>query len=130
MMNNVKRKNSEEKEDLAVDKKEKIQFKETEKLISVLQRLDISKLTDDKKKKLMDAIRTKIVLKSKNNENQQKVTDIMPKLKQKNGKISASNVVYSGVKITINDAVMYVRDDMQHCSLINNKGKISVGAFI
>lgn len=106
------------------------QFKQTEKVIAVLQKIDISKLTDDKKKMLMDAIRSKIVLKSKINENQQKVSDILPKLKQKNGRISASNIIYSGVKITINDAVMYVRDDIQHCSLINNKGKVSIGAFI
>ena len=78
---------------------------------------------------LMDAIRNKIVLKSKINENQQKVETIMPRLKQKNGRVSASNVIYSGVKVTINDAVMYVRDDLQHCSLINNKGKVSVGAL-
>ena len=50
-------------------------------------------------------------------------------LKKKNGWVSARNVFYSGVKVTINDAVMYVRDDLQHCSLINNKGKVSVGAL-
>lgn len=105
------------------------QFKETEKVINIIQKVDVTKLTDDKKKMLMDAIRNKIVLKSKINESQQKIEKILPMLKQKNGRVSASNVIYSGVKVTINDAVMYVRDDIQHCSLINNKGKVSVGAF-
>ncbi len=105
-------------------------FKQNEKVINMLQKVDISKLTDDKKKMLMDAIRSKIILKSKINESQQKVEAIMPKLKQKNGKVSASNVVYSGVKVTINDAVMYVRDDIQHCSLTNNKGKVHIGAYL
>ncbi|MCI8804282.1 MAG: DUF342 domain-containing protein [Clostridiales bacterium] len=105
------------------------QYKETEKVINIIQRVELTKLTDEKKKMLMDAIRNKIVLKSKINENQQKVETIMPRLKQKNGRVSASNVIYSGVKVTINDAVMYVRDDLQHCSLINNKGKVSVGAL-
>jgi len=106
------------------------QFKQTEKAISILQKMDISKMTDDKKKMLMDAIRSKIVLKSRINENQQKIDKIMPRLKQKNGRVSASNVIYSGVKVTINDAVMYVRDDIQHCSLINNRGKVSIGALV
>ncbi len=106
------------------------QFKSNEKVINVLQRADPSKLTDDKKKMLIDAIRSKIILKSKINESQKRVEVIFPKLKQKNGRVSASNIVYSGVKITINDAVMYVRDDIQHCSLFNNKGKVSIGALV
>jgi len=106
------------------------QFKSNEKVINVLQKTDVSKLTNDKKKMLMDAIRSKIILKSKINESQKKVETILPRLKQKNGRVSASNIIYSGVKVTINDAVMYVRDDIQHCSLINNKGKVSIGALI
>ncbi len=106
------------------------QFKETEKVIIVLQKADVTTLSNDKKKMLMDAIRNKIVLKSKINESQKKIEVIMPKLKQKNGRVSVSNVIYSGVKVTINDAVMYVRDDIQHCSLFNNKGKVSIGALV
>ncbi len=105
-------------------------FKQNEKDISVLQRVDITKLTNEKKKMLMDAIRNKIVLKSKINENQTKVEKILPYLKQKNGKISASDVIYSGVKVTINDAVMYVRDDLHYCDLSNIKGKIHIGSHV
>lgn len=106
------------------------QFRQTEQAINILQKADITKLSDDKKKMLIDAIRSKLVLKSKITEAQQKVESILPQLKQKNGRISASSVIYSGVKVTIDDAVLYVRDDLQHCSLINNKGKVTVGALI
>lgn len=105
-------------------------FKKTEKIIEILSKNNISDLSNDKKKMLMDSIRSKIVIKSKINAAHTKIETIMPTLHKKNGKVEVSDIIYAGVKVTINNAVMYVRDDLVHCSLYNNSGKVYIGALV
>lgn len=104
-------------------------YKKTEKIIEMLSKVNISSLSDDKKRILMDAIRSKIMLKSKINAAQLKVDQQIASLNRKNGKIEANEVIYSGVKVMINNAVMYIRDDLSFVSLYNKEGKVCIGSF-
>lgn len=104
-------------------------FKKTEKIIGILSKVDVNTLSNDKKKMLMDSIRSKILLKQKINACQLKAESLAAQLNAGNGRISVSDVVYAGVKVVINNAVMYIREDLQYCSLYNNKGKISIGSY-
>lgn len=106
------------------------EFVKSEKVIQILSKVPPSNLPDDKKRLLMQTIRSKIVLKTRINETQIKIDNLIASLNKKDGRINASEVVYSGVKVTINNAVMYIRDNIQHCSLYNDKGKVVIGALV
>lgn len=107
--------------------KYKFDLDKTEKIVDILSKQDIKKLSDEKKKVLMDSIRSKILFKTKINDTQVKIDNLLGQLNNKNGKIEASDRIYTGVKVTINNAVMYVRDDLNFTCLYNKDGKVVIG---
>lgn len=113
----------------AVESIEKAQsdYDKTEKIIDILSKQDIKKLSEEKKRVLMESIRSKILLKSKINDTQMKIDSLLAHLNNKNGRIEASDRIYTGVKVTINNAVMYIRDDLTFTCLFNRGGKVAIG---
>lgn len=104
------------------------EYDKCEKVITTLSAQDIATLPDVKKKFLMDAIRTKLHLKAEINEKKVVLDDVLSKLNTTSGvTINASQVIYPGVKVTISNAVMYVRDDLSFCSLYCKDGKVCIG---
>lgn len=99
----------------------------TEKIIDILSKQDIKNLSEEKKRVLMDSIRSKILLKSKINDTQAKIDLLLSQLNNRNGRIEASDRIYTGVKVTINNAVMYIRDDLLFTCLFNRDGKVAIG---
>ncbi len=105
------------------------EYATTEKIIEVLSKVKIEELPDVRKKVLVDSIRNKIVLKSKINAYQTKIAELLPQLSGKNGSVKVSDVVYSGVKVMIGNAVLYVHDNIAHCTFMNQKGKVIIGSY-
>ena len=114
----------------AVEEIEKYQIDlvKTEKIVDNLSKQDIKQFSDTKKKMLMEAIRAKILYKTKINNTQAKIDNLLSMLNKKNGRVEASDIIYAGVKITINNSVMFVRDDLNFASLYNKDGKVIIGA--
>lgn len=115
---------------LAVSDIEKFrtELEKAEKIVENLSKYDIKKLSDARKKMLMESIRSKILIKTKINNTQAKIEELIDQLNKKNGRIEASDVIYTGVKVTINNAVMYIRDDLSFTCLYNKDGKVTIGA--
>ncbi len=86
-------------------------------------------LSEDKKNILLKTIHTKMFLREKLNIAQEKINKIAPSLEQNRGYVGVSEVIRSGVKIIIGNAVMFVRDDISHCSFRNVDSKISIGSY-
>lgn len=45
------------------------------------------------------------------------------------GKIKVEDIIYSGVRVTIGNATLFIRDELRHCTLYNNEGEIRVGPY-
>lgn len=93
--------------------------KKSEQIISILSKLDRSNaLTQDKKELLEKTIKTKEFYDSKISELKDILEKIEGKLYKGNGsKIRCSGIIYPGVRITINSATMYVKEELQYCML-------------
>lgn len=102
------------------------EYEKLEKIIETLSKVDAVTLSPEKKKILMDSLRTKIVYKAKINDMQAKIDNFKSQISSKNGIIEAAKI-YNGVKVTINNAVMYIRDDLDSARLYNKDGKVYCG---
>lgn len=106
-------------------------FEKYDKVVEVLSKQNPATLPDIKKQYLMDALRSKIVLKAEIKDTNILLESLMEKLQNTSGgMVEASDRVYNGVKVMINNAVMYVRDDLQFCILYNKEGKVCIGAHV
>ncbi|WP_416198013.1 MAG: FapA-N domain-containing protein [Sporanaerobacter sp.] len=45
------------------------------------------------------------------------------------GKIKVEGTIYPGVKIVIGNSIMFIRDEMRHCTFYSDEGKVKVGPF-
>jgi len=116
------------KEELA---KSESDMKKAEQAISLLKKLESAGgLTPEKQEILTKSIRTKIYLSSRIEELKREITVLEEKLQQEiNGKVRSLNVIYPGVKVTIGTCVMYVKENLQYCTLYRDGADIRVGAI-
>ena len=84
-------------------------------------------LREDKKKHLLDLLRSRLMLRERLNNLRKWFDDILPGMETHNGVIRVSHMIYYGVKATIGNAVIYIRDDLANCLLTNIDGKINIG---
>ena len=76
------------------------------------------------------SIRTKFFYSSKINEQKEELTQIEGKLQQDAfGKIRCFNYVYPGTKIAIGSCMMYVRENLQYCTIYRDGADIRIGAI-
>jgi uncharacterized protein (DUF342 family) len=94
-------------------------IKKSEQIISLLSKLRRSiELSDDKKELLDKSVKTKEFYEKKVKELNSIYEELEQKLCKENGsRIKCSDTIYSGVKITINAATMYVKEELQFCTL-------------
>lgn len=45
------------------------------------------------------------------------------------GKIKVQGTIYPGVKIVIGNSIMFIRDEMSHCTFYSDEGEVKVGPF-
>lgn len=97
--------------------------------ITLLRKLEaMGALTPDKQEILIKSLRTKDYLSSNINEVRLELTILDEKLQQEgNGKIRALNFIYPGVKVAIGTCMMYVKEQLQYCTLYRDGADIRVG---
>ena len=86
-------------------------------------------LTDEKKQLLMKMLNAKMTYREKLNGLQLKIDEMHQTLTSNSGTVSASNVIQPGVRVTIGNSQLSVRDKMSHCTLRNNGEKIALGPY-
>jgi uncharacterized protein (DUF342 family) len=106
-------------------------LKKAEQAITILKKLDIAgALTPDKQEIMAKSIRTKIFFTNRISEIKEEMSTIEAKLQQDAyGKIKCYNFVYSGTKVAIGSCLMYVRENLQYCTLYRDGADIRVGAI-
>jgi uncharacterized protein (DUF342 family) len=86
-------------------------------------------LTDEKKQLLMKMLNAKMTFREKLNGLRLKIDVTNQSITSNAGTVSASNVVQPGVRVTIGNAQLTVRDKMSNCTLRNNGEKIILGPY-
>ncbi|MCL2456511.1 MAG: FapA family protein [Defluviitaleaceae bacterium] len=84
-------------------------------------------LTPDKKAILVKMVNMKMVLRDKMMKLQEEIDTITRTLSVSVGTVSVKNVIRPGVRITIGNAQMTIRDELSNCRLRNNGEKIVIG---
>jgi len=95
----------------------------------VLKAGDLAQLDIEKKKILHRAMTMKKELRVTITELQAVVDKMLEDMNVDKGEIKVQDIVYSGVKVTIGDAVKHVRDDIQNCTLRVFEGKIAIAPY-
>lgn len=106
-------------------------IKKADQAITILKKLEtMGSLTPEKQDILTKSIRTKIYLSSSLEKVKKEIIVMDEQLAQEgNGKIRASNFIYPGVKVSIGTCVMYVKEQLQYCTLYRDGADVRVGAI-
>jgi uncharacterized protein (DUF342 family) len=106
-------------------------IKKADQAIVLLKKLEaVGALTPDKQEILTKSLRTKIFLSSRLEEVKREIESLEERLKQDgDGKIRGTSFIYPGVKVTIGTCVMYVKENLQYCTLYRDGADIRVGAI-
>ena len=96
-------------------------------LLTAQQRKGI--LADDKKQLLMKMLNAKMTYREKLNGLQLKIDEMNQSLTSNSGTVSASNVIQPGVRVTIGNSQLSIRDKMSNCTLRNNGEKVALGPY-
>ena len=117
-----------QKELLAEFNKMKIEYEKCDKgveTLNILRKKD--QLPPDKKALLVKMVNMKMVLRDKMTKLQDEIDTITRNLSVNVGVVSVKNVIRPGVRITIGNAQMTIRDELSNCRLRNNGEKIAIG---
>ncbi|MCL2216056.1 MAG: FapA family protein [Defluviitaleaceae bacterium] len=93
--------------------------------LTILRKKD--QLPDDKKAILVKMINLKMVYRDKMTKLQDEIDEITRTLAVSVGTVAAARVIRPGVRITIGNAQMTIRDEISNCRLRNNGEKIVIG---
>lgn len=106
-------------------------LKKAEQAITILKKLEMAgALTPEKQEIMAKSVRTKLFFANKVIELKEELTMLEAKLQQDAyGKIRCYNVIYPGTKVAIGSCLMYVRENLQYCSLYRDGADVRVGAI-
>jgi len=114
--------------------KYEIKVSEFDKLDNLLQKLieeyNSGKASPDKKNLLLKSLQVKTHLKKELSSLEESIEAIKVSLETKRGEIYAYDVIRSGVKITIGNATMFIRDDIENALLRNEDSKIVIHSAV
>ncbi|MDP4093826.1 MAG: FapA family protein [Bacillota bacterium] len=103
--------------------------RKAEQAITILKKLEMmGQLSPEKQEMLAKSVRTKVFLTNKVGELKEEMTVIESKLQQDAyGKIRAFNFVYPGTKVAIGTCMMFVKENLQYCTLYRDGADVRVG---
>ena len=117
-----------QKELIAEFNKLKVEYEKCDKAVMTLNAMrQKNQLTDDKKAILVKMVNTKMVYREKMTKMQEEIDTITRSLAVSIGTVSASNIIRPGVRVTIGNSQMTIRDELSNCKLRNNGDTISIG---
>ncbi|WP_052045162.1 DUF342 domain-containing protein [Caloranaerobacter azorensis] len=109
----------------------KLNLEKLDKTIKLFTRLAKSNnLSDEKRKLLIKIIDSRKVLINQLNDLKEQLSSIEEKIKmQTNGKVKVEREIFPGVKIVIGNSIMFVREKLGPCTLVNIDGEIKITSF-
>lgn len=103
--------------------------KKADQAITILKKLEAAgSLTPEKHEMMVKSVRTKVYFSNRINELRQELVDIEQRLQEEaNGKVKAYNFIYPGTRVSIGTCMMYVKENLQYCTLYREGADIKVG---
>lgn len=106
-----------------------VDLKKAEQAIVILKKLEMAgALTPDKQELMAKSVRTKVFFTNRISEIKEEMAIIESKLQQEAyGKVRCYNFIYPGTKVAIGSCFMFVRENLQYCTLYRDGADIRVG---
>lgn len=106
-------------------------LKKAEQAITILKKLEMAgALTPEKQDMLAKSVRTRVFLTNRFSELKEEMAVLESKLQQDAyGKVRCYNFIYPGTKVAIGSCMMYVKENLQYCSLYRDGADIRVGGI-
>ena len=106
----------------------KLEYEKCDKAVATLSVLrQKNQLPDDKKAILVKMVNMKMVYRDKMTKLQGEIDEITKRLAVSAGTVTVSKVIRPGVRITIGNAQLTIRDELSNCRLRHNGEKIVIG---
>ncbi|MCX8130296.1 MAG: FapA family protein [Clostridia bacterium] len=104
-------------------------MKKADQAITILKKLEAAgMLTPEKQEMMAKSVRTKVFFSNRINEMREEMAQIEAKLQQDAyGKIRALNYIYPGTKVAIGTCMMFVKENLQYCTLYRDGADVRVG---
>ncbi|HHV29895.1 DUF342 domain-containing protein [Acetivibrio mesophilus] len=101
----------------------------TEQAIAILKKLEAAgKMSPEKQELMVKSVRTKIYHSNRLNELKEELVVTEQRLqKEANGKIKVFDHIYPGTKVTIGTSMLYIKEDLQYCTLYRDGADIKIG---
>ncbi len=106
-------------------------LKKAEQAITILKKLEMAgALTPEKQEIMAKSVRTKVYYTNRLFELKEEMVQLEAKLQQESyGKVRCYNFIYPGTKVAIGSCMMYVRENLQYCTLYRDGADIRVGSI-
>ncbi len=106
-------------------------LRKAEQAITILKKLEMAGALSPEKQEIMaKSVRTRIYYINRLNELNEEVAQLESRLQQDSyGKIRCYNFIYPGTKVAIGSCLMYVRENLQYCTLYRDGADIRVGGI-
>lgn len=106
-------------------------IKKAEQAIAILKKLEqAGALTPEKQDIMAKSVRTKIYYSNRIEEIKAEVAQIEAKLQQEvSGKIKIYSIAYPGTKVAIGSCIMYIKENLQYCTLYRDGADVRVGSI-
>lgn len=103
-------------------------IKKAEQAIAILKKIEgAGGLTPDKQEMMAKSVRTKVYYSNRIEEIKVEIAQIEEIFQQESqGKIKASATIYSGTKVAIGSCLMYVKENLQYCTLYRDGADIRI----
>jgi len=106
-------------------------LRKAEQAIAILKKLEMAgALTPEKQEMLAKSVRTRVYYTNRLTELKDEMNQLDAKLQQDAyGKIRCYNFIYPGTKVAIGSCMMYVKENLQYCTLYRDGADVRVGAI-
>ena len=113
-------------------------YKESKKKLShimqtlnTLSKLDINKLPQNRVESINALTRSQFPLAGQVKRDEKRIMELEEKLtNMKQGKIRASDTIYPGVRLSVNNVLKSIQSEYKHCTIsLNAEGEIEVGPY-
>jgi uncharacterized protein (DUF342 family) len=106
-------------------------MKKAEQAIAILKKIEMTGTLSPEKQEIMaKSVRTRVYFTNRIFELKEEMTQLESKLQQEAyGKIRCYNFIYPGTKVAIGSCLMFVRENLQYCTLYRDGADIRVGGI-
>lgn len=106
-------------------------IRKAEQAITILKKIEMAgALTPEKQEIMAKSVRTRVFFTNRLCELKDEMVQLEGKLQQDSyGKIRSYNFIYPGTRVAIGSCLMYVRENLQYCTLYRDGADIRVGAI-